>query len=143
MGRSAIRGLRALIRRLYVPDQSSWLISVVSEFGYGIALITESKYGYAVQGNVMRLSLLRSPLRPDPECDRGKQVFSFSILPHTGTCTESPVAEVAYSFNSPLSGTSSARVRADVSTSGGRHDGACCFGSGDAFQRRGTAGSHP
>ena len=77
----------------------------VSEYGYGIALINESKYGYAVQGNVMRLSLLRSPLRPDPNCDRGQQVFSFAIYPHTGVYVDSDVQVVAHAFNSPLYGT--------------------------------------
>ena len=74
----------------------------VSEYGYGIALITESKYGYAVQGNIMRLSLLRGPMKPDPECDRGKQVFSFAVSPHIGTYVDSDVQAVATAFNSPL-----------------------------------------
>lgn len=50
----------------------------------------------------MRLSLLRSPLRPDPECDRGRQRFSFALLPHVGAYGESTVQEAAHAFNSPL-----------------------------------------
>lgn len=54
----------------------------------------------------MRLSLLRSPLRPDPDCDRGKQAFSFVIYPHVGAYGESKVQEVAHAFGSPLTGMS-------------------------------------
>ena len=34
---------------------------------HGFSLINESKYGYDAKGNVLRLSLLRSPTWPDPE----------------------------------------------------------------------------
>lgn len=34
----------------------------LSEFGYGVALIDESKYGHACEGSTMRLSLLRGAL---------------------------------------------------------------------------------
>ena len=50
----------------------------------------------------MRLSLLRSPTSPDPECDMGTHRFSWAIYPHLGTVTESDVAQVAYSFNAPM-----------------------------------------
>ena len=43
----------------------------LSEAGYGVALLNDCKYGYDVRGNVLRLSLLRAPTWPDPECDRG------------------------------------------------------------------------
>ena len=33
----------------------------LSEPGYGVALLNDSKYGYDIAGNVIRLSLLRSP----------------------------------------------------------------------------------
>ncbi|TYJ52493.1 hypothetical protein B9479_006887 [Cryptococcus floricola] len=74
----------------------------LSEFGYGVAILNDCKYGYATQGNVMRLSLLRAPTEPDADCDMGTHAFSFAIYPHKGTYTESDVAQVAYAFNSPL-----------------------------------------
>lgn len=77
-----------------------------SEHGYGVAIINNCKYGYSVQGNVMRLSLLRSPTMPDPGCDMGHQAFSFAIYPHVGTYGESDVQMVAHAFNSPLRGMS-------------------------------------
>ncbi len=50
----------------------------------------------------MRLSLLRAPTQPDPECDMGTHRFAFAIYPHVGTFSESDVAQVAYAFNSPM-----------------------------------------
>ncbi|KAG8964143.1 Glycoside hydrolase, 38 vacuolar alpha mannosidase [Tulasnella sp. 408] len=74
----------------------------LSEFGYGVALLTESKYGYATTGNVMRVSLLRGPTSPDSEQDQGEHQFSWAILPHKGHFFESDVAKAAYAFNSPI-----------------------------------------
>ena len=76
----------------------------LSEYGYGVALINESKYGYGVRGNVMRLSLLRGPTEPDKEADMGEHEFSWAIYPHEGLYEQSDVADVAAAFNSPLRG---------------------------------------
>jgi alpha-mannosidase len=56
----------------------------------------------ATEGNVMRLSLLRSPTEPDPKADQGTQEMSWAIYPHTGTLVESDVPQVAYAFNAPM-----------------------------------------
>lgn len=74
----------------------------LSEYGYGVAILNDCKYGYATQGNVMRLSLLRGPTMPDADTDMGKHEFSFAIYPHVGTYTESDVTQVAYAFNAPM-----------------------------------------
>jgi alpha-mannosidase len=74
----------------------------VSEHGYGIAIINESKYGYSIVGSTMSLSLLRSPTMPDPDCDQGRHEFSFAIYPHSGDYGSSKVYEVAYCYNEPL-----------------------------------------
>jgi alpha-mannosidase len=44
----------------------------LSEFGYGVAILSESKYGYSCQGNVLRISLLRAATAPDAEQDQGE-----------------------------------------------------------------------
>ncbi|CAD6569406.1 MAG: Glycoside hydrolase, 38 vacuolar alpha mannosidase [Tremellales sp. Tagirdzhanova-0007] len=75
----------------------------LSEYGYGVAILNDCKYGYATEGNVMRLSLLRAPTEPDPDCDMGTHRFTWAIYPHAGTYTESDVAQVAYAFNAPMS----------------------------------------
>ncbi len=74
----------------------------LSEYGYGVAILSESKYGWACEGSTLRLSLLRAPTLPDPECDMGVHEYSFAIYPHVGTFEESDVQEVATAFNNPI-----------------------------------------
>jgi len=74
----------------------------LSEFGYGVAILSESKYGFACQGNILRISLLRSATAPDAEQDQGKHKFSWAVMPHIGHFLESDVPIAAYIFNSPL-----------------------------------------
>ena len=44
----------------------------LSENGYGVSVLNDSKYGFAICGNMMRLSLLRAPKAPDAHADMGK-----------------------------------------------------------------------
>jgi alpha-mannosidase len=74
----------------------------LSEAGFGVALLNDCKYGHATHGNVMRLSLLRSPKSPDPHADMGMHQFSYALLPHAGSPTDANVIEEAYAFNLPL-----------------------------------------
>jgi alpha-mannosidase len=73
----------------------------LSEGGYGVSLLNDCKYGHDVQGNVIRLSLLRSPTYPDPEADQGDQHFAYSLLPHVGSW-EADTLPSAYALNDPL-----------------------------------------
>ncbi|KAJ3574050.1 hypothetical protein NP233_g2021 [Leucocoprinus birnbaumii] len=74
----------------------------LSEFGYGVAILSESKYGFSCIGNVMRISLLRAATAPDAEQDQGVHHFGFAVLPHEGSFLESDVPQAAYLYNSPL-----------------------------------------
>lgn len=66
---------------------------------HGFSLINDSKYGYDALGNVLRLSLLRAPLYPDPTADRGHQHFSYSLYPHSGSWKQADTVLRAYEFN--------------------------------------------
>lgn len=85
--------------RFEVPAQR-W--ADLSEPDFGVALLNDSKYGYSVHGNVMRLSLLRAPKEPDPTADMGRHTFRYALLPHPGTPQEANVVMEAYRFNVPL-----------------------------------------
>lgn len=74
----------------------------VSEPGFGVALFTDSKYGYACHGNVLRLSLLRGPTDPDPEADQGKHHFRYAVYPHAGDLVAGEVVRRAHEFNQPF-----------------------------------------
>ena len=70
---------------------------------HGFSLINSSKYGYDGVGNLLRLSLLRSPISPDPEADQGMQHFSYALYPHAGDWKQARTVEHGYEFNYPLS----------------------------------------
>jgi len=74
----------------------------LSDGEYGVSLLNESKYGYDVKDNVIRLTLLRSPLSPDPMADRGKHRFSYALYPHKGDWREGDTVQRGLEFNSPL-----------------------------------------
>jgi alpha-mannosidase len=50
----------------------------------------------------MRLSLLRSPIAPDPDADRGEHRFTYALLPFAGNFGSSGVIRSGYELNSPL-----------------------------------------
>ena len=68
----------------------------------GLSLLNRSKYGYDIKGRTMRLSLLRSPLWPDPTADRGKHSIEYSLYPHPGTWRQANTVGAAYDYNNPL-----------------------------------------
>jgi alpha-mannosidase len=70
--------------------------------GNGVALLNDSKHGYDIKGNRMRLTLLRAPNSPDPKCDRGEHVFTYSLAPHAGDWRNGGVYAEAYDLNNPL-----------------------------------------
>jgi alpha-mannosidase len=74
----------------------------LSEPNYGVALLNDSKYGYACHANVLRLSLLRSPKSPDPQADMGRHHFRYALFPHEGGPQTGGVIPAAAGFNQPL-----------------------------------------
>lgn len=74
----------------------------LSQADYGVSLLNNSKYGYDIKGDTIRLSLLRSPKWPDPTADRGKHSIEYSLYPHKGTWKEAGTLHRGYEFNNPL-----------------------------------------
>jgi alpha-mannosidase len=85
--------------RFEVPGQK-W--ADLSEGNYGVALLNDCKYGHDIKNNVMRLTLLKSAIRPDAEADKGLHRFTYSLLPHEGGWQEGGVVQEAYALNYPL-----------------------------------------
>jgi alpha-mannosidase len=73
----------------------------LSEGGYGVSLLNDCKYGHDIRNNVMRLTLLKSPLAPDPKADLGTHTFTYSLYPHQGDWRKG-APEMAYGLNAPL-----------------------------------------
>lgn len=74
----------------------------LSEPDYGVALLNDGKYGHSARDNVLGLSLLKSPMYPDPLADEGDHRFTYSLFPYRGDWTEARVVEEAFALNSPL-----------------------------------------
>lgn len=87
------------IARFEVPGHR-W--ADLSEPGFGVAVLTDSKYGYSCQGSALRISLLRAPTSPDPEADQGTHRFAYAVMPHRGDWREAGVVAEAASFNVPV-----------------------------------------
>lgn len=69
---------------------------------YGVSLLNRSKYGFDIKGNIMRMSLLRSPKWPDPTADRGKHAIQYALYPHAGRVAASQTHRRGYEYNTPL-----------------------------------------
>lgn len=74
----------------------------LSETGYGISLMNDSKYGYSVKDNAMKLSLLKSAKYPDCTADMGQHEFTYAIFPHSGSFIEGGTIEEAERLNIPV-----------------------------------------
>ena len=84
----------------------------LAEPGFGLALLNDAKYGHSARDNVLGLSLVRSPVYPDPLADEGEQRFTYALMPHAGTWHEGGVREEAEDLNQPLLVAAAPRPRA-------------------------------
>ncbi|GAB3533909.1 glycoside hydrolase family 38 C-terminal domain-containing protein [Arthrobacter tecti] len=80
----------------------------VAEPGFGVSLANDSTYGYDITRaespagsacTLVRASLLRGPLFPDPQADQGSHTFEFALRP--GSAVADAVAE-GYRLNLPV-----------------------------------------
>jgi alpha-mannosidase len=74
----------------------------LSEGNYGVALLNDCKYGYDIKDNIIRLTLIKSSIRPDALADKGQHVFTYSLLPHENGYGD--VITEAYALNFPVRG---------------------------------------
>jgi alpha-mannosidase len=81
--------------RLEAPAQK-W--ADLSESDYGVALLNDGNYGYGIQGNMLRLSLLHA----ETGAGSGSLYFTYSLLPHRGPVDGSGVPLAGYDLNAPL-----------------------------------------
>ncbi len=74
----------------------------LSEGAYGVALMSDCKYGYDIHDGVMQLSLFKTPTSPTENADIGEILFTYSLCPHNGTLAESNIPALAYDLNNPM-----------------------------------------
>lgn len=73
----------------------------LSEHGYGVSLLNDSKYGHDIKDSQIRLTLVTGAIDPDPTADEGKHHFTYSLLPHKGDFIQAKVPEQAWELNDP------------------------------------------
>ncbi len=69
---------------------------------HGLSVLNQDKYGYDAVGNVLRLTLLRSPTWPDPDADQGEHHFHYALYPHAGTWKEAMTVRHGWEYDYPL-----------------------------------------
>lgn len=74
----------------------------VSENGYGVSILNDCKYGVSVRGGLIGLSMLKSPIYPNPDADKEMHEFTYSIYPHRQDWREAGTVQQAYRLNNPL-----------------------------------------
>ena len=94
-----------------------WMDYTDKEKNYGVSLLSESKYGFDVKDNLIRMTLLRSPDYPDRRTDdpdhlvidlpiviedQGRHTFSYALYPHKRSWKETSLVKEGYKFNYPL-----------------------------------------
>ncbi|MBO8424035.1 MAG: alpha-mannosidase, partial [Firmicutes bacterium] len=71
----------------------------LSEGGRGISVLTDCKYGYRVKEGLISLNLLRSPMFPAPDADKGMHTICYALCPHSGDYNEAEVQRYGYLYN--------------------------------------------
>jgi len=67
-----------------------------------MSLLNDCKYGYSANGSILSLTLLRCGNSPNPDADKERHTFVYSILPHMGDIRQADVVKEAYILNNPL-----------------------------------------
>ncbi|MEQ8385973.1 MAG: alpha-mannosidase [Coleofasciculus sp. A1-SPW-01] len=88
-------------------EQAKWEVPALrwADLGdktYGVSLLNDCKYGYDAQPSQLRLTLLKSPMWPHPDADRGIHHFTYALYPHAGTWQAAKTVQRGYELNFPL-----------------------------------------
>ena len=71
----------------------------LSEPGYGVALLNDSRYGYSIEDSSLGLTLLTSGIFPFPNADKGVHELTYALMPHMGDWRSAKVVQEAGLLN--------------------------------------------
>lgn len=74
----------------------------LSEDDYGVSMLNDCKYGVSVENGVIGMSMLKSAIYPNPEADKERHEFLYSIYPHQGSWKMAGTVQQAYQLNNPF-----------------------------------------
>ncbi|MFZ4641160.1 MAG: alpha-mannosidase [Nodosilinea sp.] len=88
-------------------DQARWEVPALrwadlSQGDRGLSIITDYKHGFDARPDQLRLTLLKSPLWPDPQADRGAHQFTYALYPHPQSWQEANTVQLARNLSLPL-----------------------------------------
>ncbi|MEZ0345222.1 MAG: glycoside hydrolase family 38 C-terminal domain-containing protein, partial [Infirmifilum sp.] len=95
----------AVVERRTVPkdkwDEAKYEVPALrwmdlSDGERGVAIIAPTRHGYSVKGSRVGLSLLKSPIHPNPWSDMGRHEIVYYLYPHPGDYRSGRVYERAY-----------------------------------------------
>lgn len=76
----------------------------LSQSDYGVSILNDCKYGYECDDNIMKITLLKGSVYPDPEADKGVHKFTYSLYPHNADWRDANIIEKSLDFNNQLVG---------------------------------------
>lgn len=73
----------------------------LSQGDFGLSILSDSKYGYDILDDRMRITLLRAPVEPDYKADRGEHDFIYSLYPHADSWDNGGTVKEGFALNVP------------------------------------------
>lgn len=88
-------------------EQAKWEVPALrwadlGDGSFGLSLLTTSKHGFDATVSQLRLTLLKAPLWPDPQADRGHHHITYALYPHGGSWQTAHTVQQAHNLNQPL-----------------------------------------
>ena len=74
----------------------------ISEDDFGVSVMNDCKYGCSIEEGVVGVTLLKSGTYPNPDADKERHQFTFTIYPHKGTWKDAKTIDKAYALNNPM-----------------------------------------
>lgn len=75
----------------------------ISQGDMGLSVINDCKYGYDINADVIRITLMRAPVLPDPTADMGISEFRYGVYAHENSWNGSDTVKEAFAENVPMS----------------------------------------
>ena len=74
----------------------------MSKDGYGAGILTHGRHGFDALHNVLRVSLVKAPISPDPTADRHRHDLRLALVPHSGDWRKAEMANLSREWNWPV-----------------------------------------
>ncbi len=74
----------------------------LSQGDTGMSIINDCKYGYDIDNNTMRITLMRAPILPDATADKGISTFRYGAYVHESRWNDADTVKEAFMENIPL-----------------------------------------